>query len=218
MMQPLIKRLGFNGPLMAIGLLTLIPVFDVLSFHFFNGHLLWMPLSYHAFFAAMNHDAEKTLNVCVILCSIMLGLPIKRSIIRYLAFVILLISWYKLFFQMIHYAEKNMLSKRASPSLVFGVYTDLRVFANPGMIKIYASSSFPSGHAMILGFWHQMARSLFIKPWRQIVMTLSILMCLPRLIAGAHWLSDVVVGFALGSAAFICFRAIQKHSQVLSEF
>lgn len=195
------------------GLLFVMPSIDVISFHIFNGHLQWTPLLYNAFFAALNHQAERSLNVFVILSSILVGMPIKQPILKHFSIILSLLIWYELFFQLIHYAEKHILLHRASPSLLLNLHVNLAEFDAQNLVKVYADSCFPSGHAMILGYWHQMARKLFSEPWRKISMALSILMCLPRLIAGAHWLSDVIVGFALGSVAFFVIAKVIPSSE-----
>lgn len=183
-------------------LLVSLPALDILFFHFFNGHLQWAPLLYNAFFAALNHNAERKLNVIIIFCSMLVGMPIKKSLLKHLSMIIAIALWYELFFQIIRYAEKYWLIPRVSPSLRLNLHVDLSQFDSNNLIHVYAKSSFPSGHAMILGYWYHLARTLYRRPWREISMGLSLFMCLPRLIAGAHWFSDVLAGFILGTLAF----------------
>lgn len=202
MSRSLFRAQNLPTLLFIAGGLCLIPTIDILSFHFFNGHLKWMPTVYHAAFAVMNHRLESLLNVVVIFSSMMIGIPIKKSLFHHLKIILMLVLWYELFFQTVNYAEKNIFLARPSPSLLLNLHVNLSDFAPHSLIKVYATSSFPSGHAMVLGYWYQIARKLFASPWRHIGMSLSLLMCLPRLVAGAHWLSDVLFGFALGCLAF----------------
>lgn len=200
----------FYISLLCLGAVALLPVIDVLSFHFLNGHLQWMPSFYNASFAVMNHRLESQMNVVVIFGSMMVGIPVKKSLNAHLKLLLILALWYELFFQSINYAEKHLLISRASPSVLFGLHVNLANFDSTNMVKVYAHSSFPSGHAMVLGYWYQVARYLFSEPWRKISMVLSVLMCLPRLVAGAHWLSDVIIGFALGSGAYFVLDNLIK--------
>lgn len=186
--------------------LFLCPIFDVLAFHFFNGHLMFMPHFYVAFCALMNHKVECFIDVALIISSMLVGLPVKRNVIKHFFLLVSLIIWYEIFFQIALLLEKSY--TRASPSLSLNLYIDLSHLLENDLIKVYAQSSFPSGHAMILGYWYQMARCLFQEPWRKTSMLLSIAMCFPRLISGAHWLSDVLIGFGFGCLSFFFFRII----------
>ena len=88
--------------------------------------------------------------------------------------------------------------QRASPSLtVKGAVLLSELFPGwHGMLHVKDSSgrAFPGDHASVLMLW-AMFLSPFARGWRRwLVWGLACLFMLPRLVAGAHWLSDALVG------------------------
>ena len=88
--------------------------------------------------------------------------------------------------------------QRASPSLtVDGAVrlTDLFPdWSRDWHMKDSSGGSFPGDHASILLLW-AMFLSPFASGWRRwLVWSLAFLFMLPRLVSGAHWLSDILVG------------------------
>lgn len=87
----------------------------------------------------------------------------------------------------------------ASPSLIEAPLVNLRNLLPGENVKVFATGTFPSDHAMQLLF-------LMLVMWRFggslriAIASISLFFCLPRLMSGAHWLSDVAVG-GLGIAA-----------------
>lgn len=83
---------------------------------------------------------------------------------------------------------------RLSPTLVVDSYIDLSLafpFLNN---KISSCNSLPGDHATMLilataSLWYYGS-----KPHKIAALITTIIFCLPRLISGAHWLSDLVVG------------------------
>lgn len=75
-------------------------------------------------------------------------------------------------------------------------------------MKDSASRSFPGDHASVLLIW-AMFMSFFARNWRLLlVWTMAVIFMLPRLVAGAHWVSDALVGglfLALLGLAWSCF-------------
>jgi membrane-associated phospholipid phosphatase len=88
---------------------------------------------------------------------------------------------------------------RVSPSLVFesirlsALYPDLT-------LKDSSGESFPGDHAAVLFVWFGFFVSK-IKKFRFLALLMVLFFLVPRLISGAHWLSDVLVG-GLGIALF----------------
>ena len=88
--------------------------------------------------------------------------------------------------------------QRASPSMTVdgavrltGLFPD---WTRDWHLKDASGRSFPGDHASILLMW-AMFVSPFARGWRRwLVWCLAILFILPRLVSGAHWLSDVLVG------------------------
>lgn len=61
-------------------------------------------------------------------------------------------------------------------------------------MKDSATRSFPGDHASVLLIW-AMCMSFFARNWRLLlVWTMAVIFILPRLVAGAHWGSDALVG------------------------
>jgi membrane-associated phospholipid phosphatase len=61
-------------------------------------------------------------------------------------------------------------------------------------MKDSASRSFPGDHASVLLIW-ALFMSFFARGWKLLlVWSLAVLFMLPRLVAGAHWASDALVG------------------------
>jgi membrane-associated phospholipid phosphatase len=93
---------------------------------------------------------------------------------------------------------KAMHWQRASPSLtVDGAVrlTDLFPgWARDWHMKDSSGRSFPGDHASVLLLWAIFV-SFVARGWRLwLVWLLALLFMLPRLVSGAHWLSDVLVG------------------------
>ncbi|WP_445938770.1 phosphatase PAP2 family protein [Pseudomonas sp.] len=75
-------------------------------------------------------------------------------------------------------------------------------------LKDSATRSFPGDHASVLLIW-AMFMSFFARNWRLLlVWSMAAIFMLPRLVAGAHWGSDALVGgvfLALLGLAWSCF-------------
>ncbi|MDM8349110.1 phosphatase PAP2 family protein [Pseudomonas sp. sp1636] len=64
-------------------------------------------------------------------------------------------------------------------------------------MKDSASRSFPGDHASVLLLW-ALFMSFFARGWKLLlVWSMAVLFMLPRLVAGAHWASDALVGGVL---------------------
>lgn len=77
--------------------------------------------------------------------------------------------------------------------------------------KDMATDSFPSDHGMIMLTWMGFMLIYAKKSYKPIALIIGLLFCLPRLVSGAHWLTDVLVGsvfVALMSIALVCFTPI----------
>ncbi|MGM0440430.1 MAG: phosphatase PAP2 family protein [Chlamydiota bacterium] len=116
-----------------------------------------------------------------------------------------------IFFNLLHIS-------RESPSLVLGTSVDLSIFPYLNN-KVASVRSFPADHATTLFLCSMFSFSHFKKPAAAMVTAMALLLTLPRLIGGAHWLSDVVMGglcialFAWSMAEFY-FPSLQSPSQV----
>lgn len=93
---------------------------------------------------------------------------------------------------------KAMHWQRASPSLTVDGAVRLTVlfpdWARDWYLKDSTGRSFPGDHASVLLLW-AIFLSFAARGWRRwLVWGLAALFSLPRLVSGAHWLSDVLVG------------------------
>ena len=125
------------------------------------------------------------------------GAQVRRALYAFLALLLLmLLIRIALFDQVL----KLLQWKRASPSLVVDGAVRLTTlfpgWAQKWALKDSSEQCFPGDHASVLFIWTAMllyfarGKALFF------VWLLTILYALPRLIAGAHWGSDVFVGGA----------------------
>jgi len=94
--------------------------------------------------------------------------------------------------------QKILQINRDSPSVVVDGAIKLSSVLNNSNLKDYSNNSFPAGHALVLIYW-----ALFINLYapRKITMLavlVSILLIMPRMITGAHWLSDTIFSLFLG--------------------
>lgn len=93
---------------------------------------------------------------------------------------------------------KAMHWKRASPSLMVNDAVRLTKLFPDWEAHLYLKDSseqcFPGDHASVLLIWAMLASS-FARGWKlMLVWAITIMFMLPRLVAGAHWLSDDLVG------------------------
>jgi membrane-associated phospholipid phosphatase len=74
-----------------------------------------------------------------------------------------------------------------------------------------SGASFPSGHAMVAGAAYGAVAIVVRRRW--VTMTMAVVVAviaMTRVALGVHWLTDVLVGAALGAAwAWACARAIR---------
>jgi undecaprenyl-diphosphatase len=85
-----------------------------------------------------------------------------------------------------------------------------------------SNASFPSGHAMISAATYLTVGALLAHTQRSravriyllsLAVTLSILIGLSRLYLGVHWPSDVLAGWAFGSAWALLFWTLSRHAE-----
>lgn len=137
---------------------------------------------------------------------IMLGILIKGNFIfpaaqvrqALYAFVAVLVLLLLIRVGPLNEIVKAMHWQRASPSLTVDGAVRLTVlfpdWARHWHMKDSSGVSFPGDHASILLLW-AIFLSFAARGWRRwIVWLLAVLFMLPRLVSGAHWLSDVLVG------------------------
>lgn len=91
------------------------------------------------------------------------------------------------------YIDYNNLN-RISPSLALDSIIRLsEIYPNLGL-KDASNSSFPGDHAAVLMVWLGYCWFFMGNIWRLPAILVVVIFSLPRLIVGAHWLSDILVG------------------------
>lgn len=120
----------------------------------------------------------------------------RRALLYFFSLLVLLLIARVIFSKLI----SQMGWQHASPSVQVAGSVHLsqhypfleRVFE----LKDRSSRSFPGDHASVLLLW-ALFISCFARGWKLLLsLGLVVLFCLPRLVAGAHWLVDVAVGGA----------------------
>jgi len=86
-----------------------------------------------------------------------------------------------------------------SPTLKFKNYFHINHILPFFKTKVYSHSSFPGDHATTAFLFYFLTNPLFGTSWRLIRRTILIIALLPRLIVGAHNLSDIVIGSSIVS-------------------
>lgn len=186
--------------------------FDVFYFYTLNQHLIFMPDCYNYIWAFLSLRSLNSLPLYPIVFSFYLYLKEKKW--KKEAFWMLIggIVFFEIVFNSINYLFFHIFQiNRSSPSEILPFF-DLRQYSGFGdKIKVTSSISFPSGHAFVLSFWYFFYS--FLRPqsssfW---IGSLGILFCLRRLIAGAHWISDILSGAFLGYLTCELYILVSSH-------
>ncbi|MFP6851194.1 MAG: phosphatase PAP2 family protein [Pseudomonas sp.] len=136
------------------------------------------------------------------------GAQVRKALFAFLSALVLMLLFRVGFAEVV----KLMGWQRPSASLVVeGAARLTELFPNweeRWDLKDSATRSFPGDHASVLLIW-AMFMSFFSRNWRLLlVWTMALVFMLPRLVAGAHWASDALVGgvfLALLALAWACF-------------
>lgn len=173
---------------------------DTAVFLFLNKNLLNHSFAQH-FWGILSHKHESWINIVVMLSLNFLAVFMIPKDKRSKAIAITIYCW--LSFQVIILVNTLIFQKilqinRNSPSVVIGNAIKLSVVLNNLNLKDYSHNCFPAGHALVLMYW-----ALFINLYApRIMMVLVGLVCflftMPRMITGAHWLSDTLFSLVLG--------------------
>lgn len=171
---------------------------DIQTYALLNQSLLYSR-AWQLLWGYLNHPNETWLNIVFMVGVNVLGIYSLPKFKRSSATALMLYSW--LAFQIVLLCTHKIFSdwlmiQRESPSIVMEPWLILSDALNIGDIKVYSHSSFPAGHVLVLIFWYKFIQ-LYSKPWVQhIALATVIVLTLPRMFSGAHWLSDVVFTIA----------------------
>ncbi|HSX19516.1 MAG TPA: phosphatase PAP2 family protein, partial [Gammaproteobacteria bacterium] len=175
---------------------------DVKAYKLLNGSLQFSQI-WQWVWGILNHHKESYLNVVIMVALNFIGISTLPKNSRLQAFASIIYFW--LFYQVVlvvtHFIFSDILDlHRHSPSLVIPPKIVLSETLNIAKIKVFSNYSFPAGHALVAIYWG-MFSVMYAKPTVQrIMIAVAILVALPRLFTGAHWLSDVL--FSAFYAAF----------------
>ncbi|WP_298186126.1 phosphatase PAP2 family protein [uncultured Pseudomonas sp.] len=136
------------------------------------------------------------------------GAQVRKALYAFLATLFVMLLFRVGFAELV----KLMGWQRPSASLVVEGAARLTelfpTWENRWNMKDSATRSFPGDHASVLLIW-AMFMSFFARNWRLLlVWVMALVFMLPRLVAGAHWGSDALVGgvfLALLGLAWACF-------------
>ncbi len=93
--------------------------------------------------------------------------------------------------------EKIIAVERASPSLVLEPVYRLSELVPQIKAKDAAQNSFPGDHGIVIMIWAGSVWFFASWRWGLAATLIGVLILLPRMVAGAHWLSDNLVGSSL---------------------
>lgn len=113
---------------------------------------------------------------------------------------------------------------RLSPSYIDADAFSLQNLC-PFRVKDRSSSSFPADHALFLFLWGNYYLRWGVAQFKRCSATLLVvLFSLPRLISGAHWLTDILFGgiipaylFYLTYRTFVLYQALKREGQQIQK-
>jgi membrane-associated phospholipid phosphatase len=194
--------LGSHLALLIVLLLWFIPIthsfcqnIDNAVFRILNGslanHIIW-----ENFWGILNHRREVTLNlVFAALFNLWAILQTKDVKLRKIRIKQIFYFW--TFFQigvMLQDVLFNSILQvtRDSPSLILKPVIKLSEILHNPDIKDTSTHSFPGGHAFAMIYWAAFTWLIGPKYIAKFGLFFAIILCLPRLFSGAHWLSDII--------------------------
>jgi membrane-associated phospholipid phosphatase len=95
--------------------------------------------------------------------------------------------------------------KRSSPSLVLEPFLRLSEYFGDHDIKDNATKSFPGGHGFVMPYFAIFSMKFFPKRIFLVTWIVAIFFCLPRLMSGAHWITDIIFSTML---AYFCANIV----------
>jgi membrane-associated phospholipid phosphatase len=152
--------------------------------------------SWSAFWALMNVRLADLFPLVLMVCLFAINravFPADRFLDGLTTFVVLL------FFMLLVRVGFDALVKvfdvnHPSPTLVFDDAVRLSLLYPEWPTKDEAGHSFPGDHASVMMVWAGYCLYQVRNRWSVAVLGLTVFFSLPRLMSGAHWLSDVAVG------------------------
>jgi membrane-associated phospholipid phosphatase len=183
---------------------TLLPVFnelwralDTVFFYVLNNSLGEVQNNWNYLWAILSVRIADLLPLIFIL---LFFLAFKKNTrIKELSFFVALLFLMLIIRELLDFFVAYFEFSRVSPSMVLETIR-LSVLYPEINLKDSSSESFPGDHAAVLFVWFGFFVSR-VKRFRFLALLMVLFFLIPRLISGAHWLSDVLVG-GLGIALF----------------
>jgi membrane-associated phospholipid phosphatase len=178
----------------------LLDTLDLNVFLMLNGSLVNHPTA-QMFWGLLNHKWEAILNLIMAFSfNLIILLCTRDKALRKTRFFQLLYFWFC--FELGFFLQDGLFHtlldlKRLSPSLLITPVLRLSEALHNPLIKDFSEHSFPSGHAFAMIYWSSFTYLCSPKKAGILALALGIFFCIPRLVGGGHWLSDVLVGALL---------------------
>lgn len=167
---------------------------DVACYALLNQSLLHSR-AWQLFWGYLNHPNETWLNLVAMGSINILAIATLCKEKRPRAISLVIYFWF--FFQLVLlFTQKAFIGglhlQRHSPSIVHEPWLILSEALGIGNIKVYSHCCFPAGHVLVLVFWAKFTLLYCNDQIKKLVIFTAVLLTLPRLFSGAHWLSDIL--------------------------
>ena len=186
-------------PILSLCFLVYITPIDHKLFRLLNNSVVYSKWLVY-FWGYMNHNNEKWINVIAMLGVNVYGYYLSKDKPQYAKDFFYAVLWFQVVLLLNHLIINKYLNiHRYSPSIVHkGHFISLQVLLNNPDIKVYSTSSFPSGHALAAMYWMRISHYLLPKNiYWYYVFPVGYLISVSRLFSGAHWVSDVIFSFLM---------------------
>ena len=188
--------------------LNVIHDIDTYAFYCINGVLAYMPITWASGIALANTGYINFAHAAYLIVCV--GIVIKTKIsqqarIRDALFNLL---GSVICYEVCYGCYKYLKIYRQSPSLVLEPLFNLNTISSLDGIRIFRTDCFFSDTAAALMFI-SLVISNVVPSLRRRLLCLGALFAMPRLFSGAHWLSDVLVGWAF---AWLIYQVVTIYS------
>lgn len=168
----------------------------------------------------LNHRKESSFNILVMLSISIAAIFLNPRVPKIQA--VAMLFYFCIFYEfcvLINYLIFNKILhiKVLSPSLKFESIKLSEIF-HSNNIKERSYASFPSGHAMVFVYW-ACATSFYANNKMRIILSIiAVIFCIPRMVVGAHWLSDVTFSIAWILLLFVWSIATPLYGYAINFF
>lgn len=98
-------------------------------------------------------------------------------------------------FSLMRIVAETLSSPRLSPSReLYPNFHNLLELVPEWQCKVYSEHSFPSDHAAVVFVWAMYIVASSSRPGRWLAVPYALFISTPRLVGGAHWFTDVLLG------------------------